>query len=58
MIDVKTVAILDSSDKWGERWNAQTGQYDKSGMSAAEQEEYRKHELAYSHTRYSFVAFV
>jgi hypothetical protein len=27
-------------------------------MSAAEQEKYRKHELAYSHTGNSFVAFV
>ena len=55
---LKTVAMVDSRGKWGGLWNAQTGQYDKSGMSAAEQEEYRKHELAYSHIRYSFVAFV
>ncbi len=34
------------------------GQYDNPGMSVAKQEKYRKHELAYSHTSYSFVAFV
>jgi hypothetical protein len=58
VIDVKTVAMVDSNGKWGERWNAQMAQYDNPGMSHAEQEKYRKHELAYSHTGYSFVAFI
>ncbi len=58
VIDVKTVAMVDSNGQWGERWNARLGQHDNPGMSAAEQEKYRKHELAYSHTGYSFVAFV
>ncbi len=31
----------------------QHAQYDNPGMYAAEQEKYRKHELAYSHTGYS-----
>ena len=58
MIDVKTVAMADSNGQWGIQWNARLGQHDNPGMSAAEQEKYRKHELAYSHTGYSFVAFV
>ncbi len=54
VIDVKTVqvAMVDSNGQYGERWNALMGQYDNPGLSAPEQEKYRKHELAYSHTGY------
>jgi hypothetical protein len=58
VIDVKTVALVDGNGDWGERWNSRTGQHDNPGMLAAEQTKYRKHELAYSHTGYSFVAFI
>ena len=58
VIDVKTVAIVDSNGDWGERWNSRTNQHDNPGMIAAEQTKYRKHEAQYSHTGYSFVVFV
>ncbi len=58
VIDVKTVAVVDSNGHWGERWNARKGQHDNPGMLAAEQTKYRKHELAYSHTGYSLVVFI
>ncbi len=38
MIDVKTVAMVDSNGQWGERWNARMGHYDNPGMSNVEQE--------------------
>ncbi len=56
VIDVKTVAIVDSNGDWRERWNARDQQHDNPGMLLAEQIKYRKHELEYSHTGHSFVA--
>ncbi len=56
-IYVKTVAVVDNGH-WGERWNARQGQHDNPGTMAAEQTKYRKHELAYSHIGFSFVAFI
>jgi hypothetical protein len=58
VMDVKTVELVDSNGDWGERWNARKDQHDNPGMLAAEQTKYRKHELAYSHTGYSFMAFI
>ena len=52
------MAIVDSNGDWGERCNSQTNQHDNPGMIAAEQIKYWKHEAQYSHTGYSFVAFV
>ena len=46
VIDVKIVAMVDSSVKWAKRWNARTERHDNHGMAAAEQENYRKHKLA------------
>ena len=34
VIDVKTVAMVDSNGQVGERWNARMGQYDNPGLSA------------------------
>ena len=56
VLDVKTVAMVDGN--LGERWNANTNQFDNPGMLDAEQTKYRKHEDRYTHTGYSFVAFV
>ena len=58
VIDVKTVAMVDSSGSWDERWNAQTAAFDNPGLAAAEAQKYRKHEAAYVNIGYSFVAFV
>ena len=58
VLDVKTVAMVDGNGNWGEKWNANTNQFDNSGMLDAEQIKYRKHEAQYTHTGYSFVAFV
>jgi hypothetical protein len=58
VIDVKTVAVVDSNGIWGERWNARQGQHNNPGMLAAKQTKNKKHELAYFHTGYSFVAFI
>ena len=58
VLDVKTVAMVDGNGNWGEKWNANTNQFDNPGMVDAEQTKYRKHEAQYAHTGYSFVAFV
>ena len=58
VIDVKTVAMVDGNGVWGERWNSATNQHDNPGMLVAEQTKYRKHEVQYAQTGYSFVAFV
>jgi hypothetical protein len=58
VIYVKTVAVVDSNGQWGERWNSRQGQHDNPGILAAEQTKYWKHELAYSRTGCSFVAFI
>ena len=58
VLDVKTVAMVDSNGAWRERWNAQAHQFDNPGMIVAEQAKYRKHENQYAHVGYSFVAFV
>ncbi len=42
----------------GDRWNATTNQHDNPGLMNTEQTKYRKHEAAYAHTGYSFVAFI
>ena len=43
---------------WGERWNVNTDQHDNPGLVIAEQTKYQKHETAYAHTGYNFVAFI
>jgi hypothetical protein len=58
VLDIKTVAMVDSHGNWGERWNARENKHDNPGMLAAEQAKYRKHELAYAHNGHSFVAIV
>ena len=50
--------MVDGNGNWGEKWNANTNQFDNPGMLDAEQTKYRKHEAQYAHTGYSFVAFV
>ena len=50
--------MVDSNGDWGERCNSRNNHHDNPGMMAAEQTKYKKHEAQYSHTGYSFVAFV
>ena len=58
VLDIKTVAMVDSHGHWGEQWNAQENMHDNPGMLAAEQTKYRKHELESAHTGFSFVDIV
>jgi hypothetical protein len=46
VIDVKTVALVDSTGAWVDLWNATTNQHDNPGLVNAEQ----TNELAYAHT--------
>ena len=32
VLDVKTVAMVDGNGNWGEKWNANTNQFDNPGM--------------------------
>ena len=45
VIDVKTVAMVDSNGDWGEGWNSRTNQHENPGMIAAEQTKYRNMKL-------------
>jgi hypothetical protein len=57
-VNLKTQAMVDSNGDGGELCNARDQQHENPGMLAAEQTKYRKHELAYSQTGYSFIAFI
>jgi hypothetical protein len=57
VIDVKTVAMVDSNGVWGDQWNDTMNQHDNPGLVNAEQTKYQKHEMAYAHTGYR-VAFI
>ncbi len=50
--------MVDSYGTWENQWNATTNQRANAGLVNAEQTKYRKHEMAYAHMGYSFVAFI
>jgi hypothetical protein len=50
--------MVDGDGDWGERWNANSNQFDNLGMLAGEQIKHQKHGTQYACTGYSFVTFV